>query len=475
MGVKFNPFTGNLDLIDTTAAAGLDGQVQFNNSGLLDGSADFTWDDTGKVLDVGGDINLDDGGSFQTTLQLVTPTAARTITFPDATGTVGLVAGSTGQLVFNNAGAYSGLSGVTTDGTDITLTGRFISSLNGAASAPPGAFTGTWFTGGTATTTKPQVLIEPTGTTSTAWSTSGTGLGVNAASGFGGRLLDLQLNGTSNFNVDSTGRTSFPLGTAALPALYPGTDTNTGMWSPAADTLAWSTSGVERTRIDSSGRLLVGTSTSATYGAAGLLQILGSTNAHASIARATDNSAEPTFNLAKARGSLNTPTIVVSGDSLGRISFVGHDGTDYESIGAWIKAEVDGTPGTNDMPGRLVFSTTLGGATSPTERLRITNSGVLQVADAGDITVGTTTGTKIGTATTQKLGFYNATPVVQPAAVTDITTTATAGTLPTPDGTVTIADADAPTVGELLEYCVELEAKLEAALGHLRTLGLIAT
>ena len=27
---------------------------------------------------------------------------------------------------------------------------------------------------------------------------------------------------------------------------------------------------------------------------------------------------------------------------------------------------------------------------------------------------------------------------------------------------------------ELLEYCVELEAKLEAALGHLRTLGLIA-
>jgi hypothetical protein len=87
----------------------------------------------------------------------------------------------------------------------------------------------------------------------------------------------------------------------------------------------------------------------------------------------------------------------------------------------------------------------------------------------------TGTGTKIGTATTQKLGFYNATPVVQPAAVADITTTATAGTLPTPDGSVTVADADAPTNAELLEYCVELEAKLEAALGHLRTLGLIAT
>jgi hypothetical protein len=229
MGVKFNPFTGNLDLIDTTAAAGLDGQVQFNSSGLLDGSADFTWDDTGKVLDVGGDINLDDGGSFQTTLQLVTPTAARTITFPDATGTVGLVAGSTGQLVFNNAGAYSGFSGVTTDGTDITLTGRFISSLNGAASAPPGTFTGTWFTGGTATTTKPQVLIEPTGATSTAWSTSGTGLGVNAASGFGGNLLDLQVNGSSQVQLQSNGALLFGANNiASTPKLRTATGAATG-------------------------------------------------------------------------------------------------------------------------------------------------------------------------------------------------------------------------------------------------------
>jgi hypothetical protein len=40
---------------------------------------------------------------------------------------------------------------------------------------------------------------------------------------------------------------------------------------------------------------------------------------------------------------------------------------------------------------------------------------------------------------------------------------------------VTIADASTPTVVELLEYCVELEAKLEAALAALRTVGVIAT
>jgi hypothetical protein len=385
MGVKFNPFTGNLDLIDTTAAAGLDGQVQFNNSGLLDGSADFTWDDTGKVLDVGGDINLDDGGSFQTTLQLVTPTAARTITFPDATGTVGLVAGSTGQLVYNNAGAYSGLSGVTTDGTDITLTGRFISSLNGAASAPPGTFTGTWFTGGTATTTKPQVLIEPTGTTSTAWSTSGTGLGVNAASGFDGRLLDLQVNGTSNFNVDSTGRTSFPLGTTALPALYPGTDTNTGIYSPGADQVAVATNGVRRLFVNASGQVGIGTS-------AGL------------------------------EGSLTTADAVVVRRNTDGWIFKHKRTDDTQEVGFQ-------SVGHASTVGIAAF-------TGGTERLRITSAGLvgigvtapsslLHLADAGNISVGTTTGTKIGTATTQKLGFYNATPVVQPAAVADATDAAT--------------------------------------------------
>ena len=200
MGFTYNPLLkAGLDQVGAgggASVAGSDTQVQYNNSGSFGASADLTWDDTGKVLGVGGDINLDDGGTYSTTLQMVTPTANRTISFPDATGTVGLVAGSNGQVIYNSSGANAGLATVTTDGTNVTLTGRFISSLNGAASAPPGTFTGTWFTGGTTTTTKPQVLIEPAGATSTAWSTSGTGLGVNAPSGFGGNLLDLQLNGT---------------------------------------------------------------------------------------------------------------------------------------------------------------------------------------------------------------------------------------------------------------------------------------
>lgn len=47
----------------------------------------------------------------------------------------------------------------------------------------------------------------------------------------------------------------------------------------------------------------------------------------------------------------------------------------------------------------------------------------LTLIDAYNIAVNTTTGTKIGTATTQKLGFFNATPVAQQAAATDLGTT----------------------------------------------------
>ena len=55
--------------------------------------------------------------------------------------------------------------------------------------------------------------------------------------------------------------------------------------------------------------------------------------------------------------------------------FAGGDGTDVNSIAAQISVEVDGTPGGNDMPGRLIFKTTADGAASATERLRIDKNG----------------------------------------------------------------------------------------------------
>ena len=112
---------------------------------------------------------------------------------------------------------------LTADGSgNLTHTARWIQSTNGAASAPPHSITGTWFTGGTATTTKPQLLIEPTGAVSTSWNTAGTGLGVNAANGFAGSLLDLQVNGASRFNV-APGNSLAGQGTYAVVGPYSST------------------------------------------------------------------------------------------------------------------------------------------------------------------------------------------------------------------------------------------------------------
>jgi hypothetical protein len=263
--------------------------------------------------------------------------------------------------------------------------------------------------------------------------------------------------GVERLRIDSTGRvgigTTSPATTLDVNGdvtiadkIIHGGDTNTAIRFPAADTVSVETGGSERARIDSSGRLLVGTSTSITTLIEPGLQVQSTgANAYTSIGRWDNNAANSGLIFNKSRGgSVGTFGIVQSGDSLGEITFVGDDGSAFVAA-ARIQAQVDGTPGVTDMPGRLVFSTTADGANNSTERMRITSAGVLQIADAGNITVGTTTGTKIGTATTQKIGFYNATPVVQPTAVADATT------------------------------AIDVITQLNDLLAKLRTLGIIAT
>jgi hypothetical protein len=69
-------------------------------------------------------------------------------------------------------------------------------------------------------------------------------------------------------NLTVNGAASFAAGTALLPSIARAGDLNTGFWFPAADTIAASTAGLERMRVDANGNVLVGT-TSAALGAAG--------------------------------------------------------------------------------------------------------------------------------------------------------------------------------------------------------------
>ena len=93
------------------------------------------------------------------------------------------------------------------------------------------------------------------------------------------------------------------------------------------------------------------------------------------------------------------------------------------------------------------------------------------MGDAKNIILNSTTGSKIGTATTQKLGFYNATPVVQPSAYTQTFSTAdkthaarTATTLTvadgagTNDGTIGTITADASVIAAVQELAAAVNA-----------------
>jgi len=97
-----------------------------------------------------------------------------------------------------------------------------------------------------------------------------------------------------------------------------------------------------------------------------------------SITRNTAGTSSPFLQFGKTRGtSVGSNTIVQNGDTLGTITFCGADGTNRDTNGAVIRAIVDSTPGENDMPTALQFSTTADGASSSTERMRIDSSGKL--------------------------------------------------------------------------------------------------
>ena len=81
--------------------------------------------------------------------------------------------------------------------------------------------------------------------------------------------------------------------------------------------------------------------------------------------------------------TIGSHTVVTDGEELGNIIAYGDDGTDLEAPAAMIQFEVDGTPGTGDMPGRMIFATTTDSGETLTERMRIDSAG--DVTFTGDL------------------------------------------------------------------------------------------
>jgi hypothetical protein len=118
--------------------------------------------------------------------------------------------------------------------------------------------------------------------------------------------------------------------------------------------------GSERARIDSSGRLLVGTSTAASAGDSqyARLQVAGNLSSGTSGA---------VLSLQRTQAA----TAITANQLLGEVEFTDSAGNPFANI----FCASDAAAGSNDYPGRLVFSTTADGASSPTERMRIDNAG----------------------------------------------------------------------------------------------------
>ena len=175
-------------------------------------------------------------------------------------------------------------------------------------------------------------------------------------------------------------------GTAALPGLTPVGDADTGIFFPAADTIAFAEGGKEAARLDASGKLLIGTSSATSNTRLGQKAAVVSTgSANFGGLSVTSYSGPnpgtgPIIDLQRSKGTTDgSLTEVVAGDLLGYLVFRGSDGaafSDAAHISGWADGDWTTSGDTSDSPGRLVFSTTADGESGPTERMRIDSNGV---------------------------------------------------------------------------------------------------
>jgi hypothetical protein len=190
---------------------------------------------------------------------------------------------------------------------------------------------------------------------------------------------------TLNSTLTANTAVIFSAGTSAAPAITTTGDTNTGIFFPAADTIAFAEGGVEAMRIDSSGNVSIGASSPRSTNALGTAQLsLEKATFTALQVFANPSTADGSYiGLWKARGgAVGGTTNVQNNDIFGAI-YAGGWADGAFRTGGIIEFEVDGsTISSTSMPGRITFNTTASGATSATERMRITSG--------GDFLVGTT-------------------------------------------------------------------------------------
>ena len=280
--------------------------------------------------------------------------------------------------------ALSGISGVSlsgsTNNTVATVTGA--NALAGEANL---TFDGTKFTVGTGAT------ISTNGNISAGISTFAGGVTFKSNTGTNHWFFKasgaLEPGYNNFFNIGDSSKQVNNIYTNNLLAggtvtiadtIVHSGDTNTKIRFADNDTITAETAGSERIRIDSSGNFLVGKDS--VYGS-GKAQVHNTSQYVLDLNLWAADANPAVLAFYKSRNA--TPggaTVVQDDDGIGSLRFLGNDGANSREA-AYIKAFVDGTPGTDDMPGRLVFGTTVDGGSSSTERLRIDKVGSVKFSN----------------------------------------------------------------------------------------------
>ncbi len=187
-----NGYTGNVVLTTSDIA---EGSNLYYTSGRVAGVA---------ITALTGDVTAPGPGSTAATVALVGGSTAANVHSAELLANAATSSNTASTIVKRDS------SGNSSHGT-LTATNATVTA-SGAASTPAVTLSGAPYTAGSATTNKALMLIENAGT-SAAWNAAGTYLGINAATGFTGNLLDTQLNGVSKAKIDSTGLVTGTAGT----------------------------------------------------------------------------------------------------------------------------------------------------------------------------------------------------------------------------------------------------------------------
>jgi hypothetical protein len=219
---------------------------------------------------------------------------------------------------------------------------------------------------GTTDTSVERLRIDSSGRVGIGVTSPSTALDVSGAISLG--AVAIPSAGTARiFSRNTDNNLYIQTGSGSAINLLDASQNTMAVFEPTS--VRFQISNSEKARLDASGRLLVGTSTAREVGVVGgdeaPLQIETPSGLICGLTLIQNRADHigPNLRFGKTGGAtVGSVTTVSDGDELGTIQFCGADGTDLTSVGALIRAQVDGTPGNDDMPGRLVFSTTADGA-----------------------------------------------------------------------------------------------------------------